>query len=122
MTGNPECRSPEGFICPECHNYINTPGEYVDHHADCAVVTNWWEVPPNQGLLCYLCDMWVLAGDMYRLIPFVVYLDDEMLAALDKEPGTYGHQDKAVCAHCSKVSLAADSTVDPRRTQVPAGR
>lgn len=88
-------------ICPECSNMIN---DMHDHHSDCPVLTNYWEVEYGGELLCYLCDGWLIEGDHYRMIPYHMEMDDDdILESSIGKPDTMAL--RPVCLHCSRLRI-----------------
>lgn len=95
----------EGHICPECGNHINEAGEMIDHHTDCPARTNIWRVHYEGELLCFLCDIWLLEDDEYRMLPVTVSINDDALLesfiGLSQQPVRCS----PVCMACSTLSV-----------------
>lgn len=106
-----------GHVCAECGNVIQTGDDpYSDHHADCPVVTNVWLVHYGNEVLCFLCDIWLLEGDTYRMIPM---LPEQLTYGTVLEPGFSlrdAIRDRAVCYTCSQIKVI----VNPDWQSAPA--
>lgn len=108
----------EPFTCAECGNQITTTDDpKIDHHADCPLNTNYWVITYGNELLCGLCDIWLIEGDTYRLIPMLPEeLTDDLEAVIGLNPPTVS---KPVCHPCSSFKAIRGGVVEVPRTQAP---